>query len=168
MTPYLRLSRRGLEISGDPVAEYLARLTASLDGGWLERRRVLSELEHHLEDCVADLKQAGVPEETAVGDAIARLGDVDTIVSAVRATRSTRRRLSRPAVTRVGLAWIAVGAMSIATFAGVELPQASGAKAIKLQVAPSTHVGVGQTSRWRLEHSRTGHQAKRRRHLPRT
>jgi hypothetical protein len=167
LTPYLRPSRRGLEISGDPVAEYLARLTASLGGGWLERRRVLSELEHHLEDCVADLKQAGVPEETAVGDAIARLGDVDTIVSAVRATRSTRR-LSRPAVTRVGLAWIAVGAMSIATFAGVELPQASGAKAIKIQVAPSTHVGVGQTSRWRLEHGRTGHQANRRSHLPRT
>jgi hypothetical protein len=167
LTLYLRLSRRGLEISGDPRAEYLARLTASLGGGWLERHRVLSELEHHLEDCVADLKQAGVPEEKAVRDAIERLGDVDTIVSAVRATRSTRR-LSRPTVTRVGLAWIAVGAMSIATFAGVELPQASGAKAIRLQVAPSTHVGLGEASGWRHEHSRTGDLAKRRRHLPRT
>lgn len=167
MTLYLRPSPRGLEISGDPRAEFLARLTESLGGGWLHRHRVVSELEQHLEDCVADLRQAGVPEEAAVRDAIARLGDVDTIVSAVRATRSTRR-LSWPSVTRVAIAWIAVGAMLIVTFAAVELPQASGAKAIRLPVAPSTHVGLGPASRWRHEHSRTGHKATRRSHLPRT
>lgn len=164
-TPYLRPRPRGLEISRDPRAEFLARLTDSLGGGWWERRRVLRELEHHLEDCVADLREAGVPEDAAVRDAIARLGDVDTIVSAVRATRPTRR-LSRPNLTRVAIAWIAVGAMSIVTFAAVELPQASGAKAIRLQVAPSTHVGVGHAN-WRHEHSQTSEPAKRRTHLPR-
>ena len=76
---------------------------------------------------MADLRQAGVPEDAAVRDAIARLGDVDTIVSAARATRSPRR-LSWPSVTRVPIAWIAVGAMSIVTLAAAELPQASGAK----------------------------------------
>ena len=99
----------------------------------MERRRFLSELEHHLEDCVADLRQAGVPEEAAVRDALARLGDVGTIVSAARATRSTRR-LSWQNVARVPIAWIAVGAMSIVTLAAVELPQASGAKVTGLRV----------------------------------
>jgi hypothetical protein len=99
----------------------------------LERRRFVSELEHHLEDCVADLRQAGVPEEAAVRDALARLGDVGTIVSAARATRSTRR-LSWQNVARVPIAWIAVGAMSIVTLAAVELPQASGAKVAGLRV----------------------------------
>lgn len=161
---YLDPRPRGLEISGDPRAEFLARLAGSLGGGWLERRRFVRELKHHLEDCVADLRQAGVPEDAAVRDAIARLGDVDTIVSAARATRSPRR-LSWPSVTRVPIAWIAVGAMSIVTLAAAELPQASGAKVTRLRVAPATHVGAGQASRWRHEHSRTSHQAKRRSHL---
>jgi hypothetical protein len=161
----LRPRPRGLEISQDPKAEFLARLTESLDGGWLERRRLLRELDHHLEDCVADLREAGVGEEAAVRDSIARLGDVDTIVDAVRATRLTRR-LSWQSVVRVPVAWIAVGAMSMVTLAAVELPQASGAKVTRLQVAPSTHVGVGQASMWRHGHSRMSQQARRRSHLP--
>jgi hypothetical protein len=125
----LRPRPRGQEISDDPTAQFLATLADSLGGGWLQRRRFLRELEHHLEDCVADLRQAGVPKEAAVRDALARLGDVDTIVSAARATRSTRR-LSWQNVARVPIAWIAVGAMSIVTLAAVELPQASAAKVI--------------------------------------
>ncbi len=152
-------------ISPDPRAEFLASLTASLGGRWLERRRVVSELEHHLEDCVADLTQAGVPEEAAVRDAIARLGDVDTIVSAVRATRSTRR-LSWNSVTRVAIAWIAVGAMSVVTLVAVELPQASSAKVTGLRVAPAGHLGVGQLRGQRHEHGRTRHKAERRGRLP--
>jgi hypothetical protein len=125
----------------------------------LERRRLVRELEQHLEDCVADHEQAGVPEDAAVHDAIRQLGDVDTIVSAVRAARPTRR-LSWQRVTRVPIAWIAVGAMSIVTLAAAELPQASGAKATMLQVAPATHVGAGQVNRSRRTHSRASHQAK--------
>jgi hypothetical protein len=43
---------------------------------------LVRELEHHLEDCVADLEGTGVPEDAAVHAAIARLGDVDAIVGA--------------------------------------------------------------------------------------
>jgi hypothetical protein len=108
---------------------------------------------------VADLEQAGVPEDAAVHHAMRQLGDVDTIVSAVRAVRSPRR-LSWQRVTRVPIAWIAVGAMSIVTLAAAELPQASGAKATTLHVAPATHVGAGQVNTWRRTHSRASHQAK--------
>jgi hypothetical protein len=132
-------------ISDDPRAEFLARLTRSLGGSWWERRRIVRELEHHLEDCVADLKQTGMPEGAAVQSAMTRLGDVDAIVGAVRATRSSRR-LSWQSVTRVPIAWIAVGAMSIVTLAAAELPQVSGAQATKLEPAPPTHVQVRPSS----------------------
>jgi hypothetical protein len=112
-------------------------VAGSLGGGWLKRRRFVRELEHHLEDCVADLEAAGVPEDTAVRDAIARLGDVDTILSAVRATRSTRR-LSWQRVARIPIAWIAVGAMSIVTLVAAELPQASSAKVSADHVAAAS------------------------------
>jgi hypothetical protein len=153
-------------ISGDPRAEFLATLAGSLGGGWWQRRRIVRELEHHLEDCVADLEQAGVPEDAAIRDAMARLGDVDAIVGAVRATRSSRR-LSWQSVTRVPIAWIAVGAMSIVTLAAAELPQVSGAQATRLQPAPATHVRVGQASGCLRAHSGTDHKATRRSHLPR-
>jgi hypothetical protein len=159
--------QRGLQISGDPRAEFLAGVAGSLGGGWLERRRLVRELEHHLEDCVADLEGTGVPEDAAVHAAIARLGDVDAIVGAVRATRSTRS-LSWRRVKRVPLAWIAVGAMSIVTIAAAELPQASGAKVPGFDVAPPTHLGVGDASRRHRDHRRTDPTAKRQVHLPRT
>jgi hypothetical protein len=114
-------------------------VAGSLTGGWWERRRLVKELEHHLEDCVAELEGAGVPEEVAVHDAIARLGDVEAIVAAARATHSTRSLPWRRA-KRVSLAWIAVGAMSIVTLAAAELPQASGAKVPGFHVAPAPHV----------------------------
>ncbi len=135
-----------MQISGDPRTEFLARLASSLGGGWLERRRLIRELEHHLEDSVADLRDAGVPEDAAVRDAMARLGDVDAIVGAVRASRATRS-LSWRRVTRVPVAWIAVGAMSIVTLAAAELPQASGAKVPEFHIAPAIHVRAGQASR---------------------
>jgi hypothetical protein len=131
----------------------------------LERRRFVRELEHHLEDCVADLKQAGVPEDEAVRDAMARLGDVDAIVGAVRATRSTRS-LSWQSVTRVPIAWIAVGAMSIVTLAAAELPQASAAKVPGFHVARATHAGAERANSRPHEQSRTSHEAKSRSHLP--
>jgi hypothetical protein len=158
---------RELQINGDPKAEFLARVAGSMGGGRLERRRLVRELEHHLEDCVADLEGAGVPEDAAVRAAIARLGDVDAIVGAVRATRSTRSPSWR-SVKRVPLAWIAVGAMSIVTLAAAELPQASGAKVPGIRVAPVTHPGVAQTGGWQRDHRRTDGQAKRELQLPRT
>jgi hypothetical protein len=158
---------RGRQINGDPRAEFLDSLAGSLGGGWLQRRRLVSELEHHLEDCVADLKQAGVAEDAAIRDAIARLGDVDAIVGAVRASRSTRSPFWR-SVARVPIAWIAVGAMSIVTLAAAELPQASGAKVPAFHVAPATHVGVRQAGPSRHEHSRTSQPATSRVQLPRT
>jgi hypothetical protein len=106
----------------------------SLGGGWWQRRRFVDELEHHLEDCVAELRAAGVPEDVAVRDAMARLGDADTIVDAVRSTGSTPR-LSRQRVARIPVAWIAVGAMSIVTLVAAELPQASSAKVTPRHVA---------------------------------
>ena len=116
---------------------------------------------------MADLKQAGVAEDAAIRDAIARLGAVDAIVGAVRATRSTRAPVWR-SVARVPIAWIAVGAMSIVTLAAVELPQASGAKVPAFHVAPTTHVGVQQASGSRHEHRRSSHQTTRRVQPPRT
>lgn len=153
-------------ISDDPRAEFLARLTKSLGGGWWERRRIVRELEHHLEDCVADLKQTGMPEDAAVHDAMTRLGDVDAIVGAVRATRS-RRRVSWQSVTRVPIAWIAVGAMSIVTLAAAELPQVSGAQATRLEPAPPTPVQAGPASGCLHAHSSTDRKVTHRRHLPR-
>jgi hypothetical protein len=87
---------------------------------------------------VADLTESGVPHDTAVRDAISRLGDVDAIVDAVQATRANRS-MSWRRIGRVPIAWIAVGAMSIVTFAAAELPQASGAKVPGPIHAPATH-----------------------------
>jgi hypothetical protein len=152
-------------------------VAGSLGGGWLERRRFVKELEHHLEDCVADLRRAGVPEDAACRDAIARLGDVDAIVGAVRATRSARS-LSWRRLARVHLAWIAVGAMSIVTVGAAELPQASGAKVPAqvsgakvpaqasgarvpvFRVGRATRVEAGQVTGRRHEHSRASYPAR--------
>jgi hypothetical protein len=134
-------------------------VAGSLGGGWLERRRFVRELEHHLEDCVAELRQAGAPEDAAVRDAMSRLGDVAAIVGAARAARSTRSKSWRRA-GRVPIAWIAVGAMSIVTFAAAELPQASGAKVPSPQPAPATHVVHARASTTRPQRPLTRHQAK--------
>jgi hypothetical protein len=115
---------------------------------------------------VADLRQAGVPEEAAVRDAIARLGDADTIARAVRVTRPPRR-VSWQSLTRVAIAWIAVGAMSIVTLAAIELPQASSAKVSPRQFAPPTNIGIRGASGCGREHRPTGDKAKRGTHLPR-
>jgi uncharacterized protein YjiS (DUF1127 family) len=158
---------RGRQISGDPRPEFLARLAGSLGGGWLERRRFVRELGQHLEDCVAELSEAGVPEDAAVRDAMARLGDVDAIVEAVRATRSNRS-LSWRRVGRVPVAWIAVGAMSIVTFAAAELPQASGAKVPGPQLAPATHAEAQKPKPLRREYTSTPGHAKSRSQQNRT
>lgn len=150
---------RERQISGDPRPEFLAQVAGSLGGGWLERRRFVRELEHHLEDSVAELREAGVPVDAAVRDAMSRLGGVDAIVDAARATRSTRSMSWRRA-GRVPIAWIAVGAMSIVTFAAAELPQASGAKVPSPQLAPATHVVQGRATTARHENTWTRHQAK--------
>jgi hypothetical protein len=86
-----------------------------------------------------------VPEDEALGDAMVRLGEVDEIVGAFQAARSTRSRSWR-GVARVPVAWIAVGAMSIVTLVAAELPQASGAKVQGPPGAPVTHVSVGQAT----------------------
>jgi hypothetical protein len=148
---------RERQISGDPRDEFLARLACSLDGGPLKRRRLVKELEHHLEDSVAELTEAGVPRDAAVREAIARLGDVDAIVAATRATHSTRS-ISWRRVGRVPIAWIAVGAMSIVTFAAAELPQASGAKVPEPRLVPAIHAVHTSTRRQagdRSKHNRT-------------
>lgn len=94
----------------------------------LARRRLLSELVQHIDDSVAELEASGISSDEAIEEALRRLGDVDTIAAAVRATRSSRRshrwaqRLRSPA-------WVAVAAMSLVTAWAAELPQASGAKA---------------------------------------
>jgi hypothetical protein len=135
-------------------------VAGSLSGGWLERRRFVRELEHHLEDSVTELRKAGVPEDAAVRDAMSRLGGVDAIVDAARAARSTRATSWRRA-GRVPIAWIAVGAMSIVTFAAAELPQASGAKVPSRQPAPEPHVVRAPISTTRPAHTLTRHPAKR-------
>jgi hypothetical protein len=142
-------------------------VAASLGGRWLERRRLVKELEHHLEDSVAELAEAGVPHDAAVRDAMSRLGGVDAIVDAARATRR-RRSMSWRRVGRVPIAWIAVGAMSIVTFAAAELPQASGAKVPAPALTPAIHAELKPVKTAREEQSVARHQAKNRTQQRRT
>jgi hypothetical protein len=158
---------RGPQISCDPKAEFLTKLADSIGGGWLERRRFVREIEHHLDDSVAELTRDGLPEDEAVSDALARLGDVDAITGAFRVSRATRRR-SWPRAVRVPVAWLAVGAMSIVTLAAAELPQASGAKVPEFRVTPVPHVRVWQAGRQPPPSSGTRQHAKARTHPPRT
>jgi hypothetical protein len=88
---------------------------------------------------VDELRKTGVPEDEALADAMARLGDVDSIARAFRAARS-KRSLTWRRAARVPVAWLAVGAMSIVTLVAAELPQASGAKVSEFRATPPPHV----------------------------
>ena len=85
------------------------------------RRRLLRELEQHLDDSIADLQASGLSADAATRRGLDRLGDADTIIAALRTSRRPQR-LRSPA-------WVAVGAMSLVTAWAAELPPASGAKA---------------------------------------
>lgn len=111
-------------ISQDPRERFLDDLSTQLRCGWLTRRRIREELSQHLDDEVADLRSSGVPLETALEDALKRLGDPRMIAEGFGAMRRARWKL--------GLlrspAWVAVGVLSLVTAFAAELPQASGAQ----------------------------------------
>lgn len=112
----------------DPRERFIAELRRELHGGPLTRRRLLAEITAHLDDTVVELEARGWPEPVAVQEAVRRMGDVGTIAVAFRDVPASRPRTSRARWLR-SPAWIAVGAMSLATAWAAELPQASGAKA---------------------------------------
>ena len=112
----------------DPRAEALAELRSALPLRGRARRRVVAELEQHLEDCVSELHAEGVGEADAIAEALSRLGEPEVIASEFRALRGDRG-LSWRRVAAVPTAWAAVAAMSLVTLLAAELPQASGAKA---------------------------------------
>ena len=110
----------------DPRERFLRALKAELGCSALTRRRVLREIAEHVDDLVAELHAAGVPEGAAVQEALRRMGDPGTIARAFSEPRSDRRRFSRLRSLR-SPAWIAVAALSLVTAWAAELPQASGA-----------------------------------------
>jgi hypothetical protein len=111
----------------DPQRCFLRAVARELRWRPLTRRRLLRELDEHLNDSVAHLQAAGLSPDQALREALARLGEVEAIVSSVRSAslagrwRRSVRRLRSPA-------WVAVGAMSLVTAWAAELPPASGAK----------------------------------------
>jgi hypothetical protein len=66
-------------VKADLVGGYLDRLLGHLRGSAHIVRRILSEVEEHLRDAVADEVAAGATEEQAQRRAIARFGDARTV-----------------------------------------------------------------------------------------
>jgi hypothetical protein len=111
----------------DPRPSVLRAVGRELRWRPAARRRLLMELEHHIDDTADALQQSGLPRNEATQEALRRLGDADTILRVVHAAHTPQRwrqglrRLRSPA-------WIAVGAVSLVAVWAAELPQASGAK----------------------------------------
>jgi hypothetical protein len=114
-------------VSDDPRERFLTALKRGLRCGPLKRRRVVREIRAHLDDTVGELEAGGMPESSAIQEALRRLGDVATIISAFREIQPERGRWSWARRLR-SPAWVAVGAMSLVTVWAAELPQASGAR----------------------------------------
>lgn len=125
--PYSSRSRKELPISPDPRSDFLRALGRALPGNWFARRRVLTEIRHHLEDSIGEGRAEGLPDDVAIGRALGRLGDVETIADSFRAT-PVRTRSFWKAISVVPTAWIAAGAMAVASLVLVDLAPASGAK----------------------------------------
>ena len=114
--------------SSDPREQFLRALKSELPNRPFARRRVIREVAEHLDDLIAELRAAGVPEGAAAHRALQRLGDPETIATAFSGLRPERPRWSRVRALR-SPAWVAVAAMSLVTAWAAELPQASGANA---------------------------------------
>ncbi len=124
--------------SGDPRERLLRAVAAELNVGPMARRRILTELTHHIDDAVDDLRGSGAPREEAIEEAVKRLGDAQTIASAFGILDTRRAGWSRLR-TRHSLAWVAVAAMSGVTACAAELPSASGAKSPPKVLVPASH-----------------------------
>jgi hypothetical protein len=134
---------RELPISSDPRADFLGMLASDLPGHRLARRRILREIEHHLDDCVADLRASGMTEAAAVSDAVARMGRPEMIGAAFRTVRPNRRLSWRSAAV-MSPAWLIAGVLSIAVAWAAESPPTSGAKtppSISVRYPPAPSVG---------------------------
>jgi hypothetical protein len=105
--------------------------------GRAARRRILIELDDHIDDAVDDLRSSGLPREEAMEEALKRFGDAQSLANAFAAAR-TRSAGSSRLRGRHSLAWIAVAAMSVVTAWAAELPQASGAKPPAKVLAPAS------------------------------
>ncbi len=120
--------RRWLAISHDPRNDFVSAVKAELHRRPWSRRRLLSELNDHLDDAIADLRAGGLSERAATDQALERVGDPEAIGTAFRELRPERRFRARLSGLR-SPAWLAVVVMSLVTALAAELPQVSGAKA---------------------------------------
>jgi hypothetical protein len=80
---------------GDPISDYLDRLTAALNLPAADVAEVRSELTDHLQDSIASLEAEGLDRERAAREALARLGSADELGRHLRhAHQSTKRLLA--------------------------------------------------------------------------
>jgi hypothetical protein len=96
----------------DPVEDYLDQLVLELRGRAPDVRRVLREVEGHLEDAAAELETAGESREQARADAVARMGSPRAVARgfATVPTMALVRQLVVTLVFLAGVGLVAVGA----------------------------------------------------------
>jgi hypothetical protein len=99
----------------DPIETYLDRLLTHLRGSTRDVRRILSEAEEHLRDAASEMTAAGVSEEEAQRQAVARFGDPRTVARRFSARLSpvpplaVLVELARTATLLAAVALVAIG-----------------------------------------------------------
>jgi hypothetical protein len=92
------------------VDGYLRALAARMSGSRRARARLLRELADHLEDATAAKVALGLPPVEAEREALAQIGDADTIAEQ---WRSRTQRVQRRQGTRIALAAATVALASV-------------------------------------------------------
>src|SRR5499427_9592989 len=107
------VSRDAADAPGDLIEDYLDRLLVSLSGSPRQVRHSLAEVEAHLRDAEAEGIAAGLPQETAQVQALARIGPVHAVTGRpALLTRPSAALLRRPTLTAAlvgGAGFAAIG-----------------------------------------------------------
>jgi hypothetical protein len=91
-------------------SEWIGELRASLRGPRLARRRLLEEIEAHLEDAIAAEVAAGAETQEAEANAVGRLGPPGPLVESWNTHALARRWAARARAVAAGVAIAAVAA----------------------------------------------------------
>lgn len=96
----------------DPIEAYLDRLVVELRGRAHDVRRVLAEVEDHLNDAAAELEAAGATTDQARADAVTRMGSPRDVARGFTTVPSMAvvRQLAVTLAFLAGIGLVAVGA----------------------------------------------------------
>jgi hypothetical protein len=121
----------------DPISLYICELKAHLRARGLRRRRIVLEVEAHLDQSSSEMRKRGLDADEAMIAAIERFGAAEQVAAQFKRPPAASRLLERRLIV-LWVSWIAAMGMGSATvWAAVSGPEAHAARS---SIA-SQHIG---------------------------